>query len=155
MDHSGKLSSTNAGLSLHQEGYEQDIRPKFICLLCIEPGKGGNVILSRFQKTTIPLIKEGKIKFFRTSSGRWTEWSSIVEEIEQETWIRIAVSDVHRKVKVKGCDKSIEYLNDELKNNQIEVEWEKNKLIIIDNRIAFHGRKEILEGPRTLLRYCF
>lgn len=151
----GARSNQAVALSLHQEDYHLEVRPRLLALLCLETDvKGGETIVSSLDPESIPEgLRGAQIRFFRHSVGEWTPWRPVLEVHDGRLWPRIALPDVHRIVEVSFGQEALTAWFTRLEADAEPVSWAAGTLLIIDNRISVHGRRAMSGNARSLMRW--
>lgn len=157
VDHGGLRSSTRARLSLHQEDYHLERRPRVLCFWCERTAMfGGRTLVSSVKPAelaTMTEYRQAQVRYFRRSSQEWTPWRPLLERISTEWWARIALPDAHRNVECRSGDGDA---FDDLQAmiGPVEaVDWSAGDVLVIDNRLGVHGREAIGPGSRSLHRW--
>ncbi len=153
----GLRSSSTASLSLHQEDYHLERRPTVLCFWCEQPAEsGGRTLVAAVDPARLADIAElrnTEVRFFRHSAGMWTPWRPLLERVLTRWWARIAEPDAHRDVEYRLPDGTIRHSMLPPTGALEAIEWAAGDVLLVNNRLAVHGREAIVSGKRVLHRW--
>lgn len=156
-DHSMLLSDSRSRLALHQEDYHLSERPRLLVLRCDKNTvQSGDTVISRVRPDDIsgdPALSQVRLRFFRKRAQAWTPWRPLVEVRDGTCWTRIALPDVHRNVEASAHSQRVFALFARLTANAERCGWTPGAALVIDNRLALHGRLPMSDGSRWLSRW--
>lgn len=163
-------SATDSALGLHQEGYSDDERPRYICFYCVESGQtdGGHTLIADARKAITLLKPLQSAAIFKTqisfkvgaSNSKWGKWFNLIEpDSEGNPVLRFAEPEPgFREVKLQNDNSPVllEKLTKALRQVTIDHSWIPGKTLVIDNMRCLHGRTSLTPNTnRRLLRLAF
>ena len=158
-------------LDLHIDWFfkKLDIRPDYIILYCINPGKWWEILLcnlnivfeniiNKYWKEIYKNICNLKCFWNKNIFTIWNSHNKIYQDIKYNYYQWLLISQYNNKKYYSLSDnfkwnRYLEILKDEIDKNVFCIEnLEKWDLIIINNFSYLHWRKKILSNTRSLIR---
>ncbi|MES2044593.1 MAG: TauD/TfdA family dioxygenase [Pseudomonadota bacterium] len=167
LGHGDRRSDSAAALSLHQEGYDEPVRPRYVAFLCVESGRGGGTTHAdtRAPFESLPrlhreALARAQIRFRRSRDPfeMWSAWFPVIEtNSTKRELLRFAEPEVgYREVEIPAALEAFRELRQRLSAEVKVHSWNAGDVLLLDNHRVVHGREAIAEGCRRhLIRLAF
>ena len=150
----------------HTEAYEFEYPPRYILLGCLKPDKFKkgltsiadiNPFLNKLDSETLDLIRNNKF-LFKANSGLNTDgfnkscYSPILDDKTLPNIFRYSYNNIYYNKDNKLIERFLNQVLEFYQQNKIDYYLKENELLVIDNYRILHGRSEIKDYSRKLLR---